>query len=139
MKYLNSTLISVKADDSIKISKHFNSNEFSDGMSEYTLIDLDLIDILEKIREKTKCPIKITSGYRSPEKQDDLRSKGYETASGISTHQVGAAVDIYTGKHTGEELEEIARSCGVKAVGVGKSFIHIDLRSDKVRRWTYSS
>lgn len=136
MKYLTPDLMTFVAEENYQISEHFNSEEFEDGFSIHVLVDLRLINILERMRLKTG-PLKITSGYRSESKQAQLKSKGYHTAKGISTHMVGAAVDIKALNLTGLELEVIARDSGIKAVGVGKNWIHIDLRSDKTRRWEY--
>lgn len=137
MKFLSQNLIYCDAGENFKLSKHFNSSEFEDGVSSYVLIDFNLIHVLEKMRVELNCPIQITSAFRGEAKQAALKAQGYETASGISTHQVGSAVDISTGIHSGEELEKIARKHGIRAVGVASTWIHIDMRMDKDRRWEY--
>jgi uncharacterized protein YcbK (DUF882 family) len=120
-------------------STHFLSKEFDCPCTscDKTLVHPELLVFLEAIRAVVG-PIKITSGYRCQAYQDDLRKRGYETAKGISSHTLGEAVDLLTNKHFGIELEKVARTVGVKAVGVAKKWIHIDLRKDAVRRWTYS-
>lgn len=139
MKYLTPNLIVTKKGEKHRLSKNFYSHEFDCPMGEWTLIDLRLVEILQAIRDFVGKPVKITSGFRSKEYQLDLKRRGYETAKGMSTHEVGAAVDISVTGMSGQELEAVAESQGIKAIGVGQSFIHIDLRNDKTRRWTYSS
>lgn len=104
---------------------------------EETLIDDDLVLKLQELREVLAFPIKITSGYRCEQHQEELREMGFETAHGKSQHELGKAADIKTGHHLGAELEEAARSVGFEAVGVGRSFIHVDLRPEH-HSWTYS-
>lgn len=137
IKYLSPTLMMFRAGEKQKLSKWFWSTEFDDGISEYTIIDSKLLELLDKLRERVGTPVQITSAYRSPEKQKELKNRGYKTASTISTHEVGCAVDLFTGEHTGEELEQIARLVGFKSVGVADNWIHVDIRMDKDRRWTY--
>lgn len=139
IEWLSPSLMKIKAGLNVTLSKSFNSGEFEDGISEYVLIDKRLVDRLQKLRDHLICPIKITSAYRSPAKQEQLRKQGYETANGISTHEVGCAVDLWTGKHTGEQLERAARFVGFKSVGVGTSWVHVDIRDDKERRWEYQT
>jgi uncharacterized protein YcbK (DUF882 family) len=121
------------------ISKNFQAFEFDCPCKrcKETIIDYDLPALVQKIRDACNCPVQITSGYRCGKYQDQLRAEGLETSTGISQHEKGRAADIWTGKHSGEELEKIARRIGFRAVGVGKAFIHVDLRDDKDRRWTY--
>lgn len=123
------------------LSTHFKSSEFDCKCPQCTetKIDSDLITLLEKIRENTG-PLKITSGYRCSHYQTELRLRGYETAVGVSQHELGRAADV-TGEDTeysGAQLEQLARNAGFKAVGVGRSWVHVDLRNEKERRWTYS-
>jgi uncharacterized protein YcbK (DUF882 family) len=123
-----------------QITKDFKAREFDcpcDHCSQ-TFIDDELVLKLQEMRDMLAFPIKITSGYRCDHHQEELREMGFETARGRSEHQEGKAADIKTGHHLGVELEEAARAVGFKAVGVGKAWVHVDLRDDKERRWTYS-
>lgn len=124
----------------VVLSTHFTLREFDCPCPQCTTTTLDanLVTKLEAIRSQTG-PLKITSGYRCEHYQDELRLRGYETAIGISQHQLGRAADI-TGEdsqYSGTTLESFARSAGIRAVGVGRDWVHIDLRDDKYRRWTY--
>lgn len=122
-----------------RISEHFAAKEFDCPCSNCarTWIDDLLPKRLDAMREQAGSAILITSGYRCEKHQDELKAKGYETASGLSTHEMGKAADIRTGKHSGAELETLARNAGIRAVGIGKTWIHIDLRGPEMRRWFY--
>ncbi len=125
-----------------KISTNFNSSEFDCSCDQCTttLVDPTLIVLLEAMRAILNTPIKIDSGYRCKHKQDMLRLLGYETATGISTHQLGKAADISNGVALGHELEDAARRAGFKAVGKASTWIHVDTRGQddgRERRWTY--
>lgn len=128
----------------VNLSKHFNVREFQCPCDyedcKETKIDQDLIAKLEKMREEAG-PLRINSGFRCQHYQDELRARGYETSAGISQHTLGRASDVMRADEgsVGLELEKIARKAGFKAVGVGSSFIHVDLRDDKERRWEYKA
>jgi uncharacterized protein YcbK (DUF882 family) len=124
------------------LSANFKANEFDCKCTRreciFTLIDPQLITLLQALRDFVKVPIFIKSAYRCTAHQKKLRQELKEnTASSVSTHELGQAVDIFTNQHTGEELAKAARVLGFKAVGVGERFIHVDLRDDKIRSWTY--
>lgn len=125
-----------------KVAANFLAHEF-DCPCEFpeckeTLINEELPRLLQAMRDEMHCRIDITNGYRCQAYQDDLAKRGYETAT-KSMHLEGGAADISSRKHKGYELEEIARAAGFKAVGVGKTFIHCDVRNDKERRWGYKA
>jgi zinc D-Ala-D-Ala carboxypeptidase len=125
---------------SFRLSEHFTAREFDcpckDPKCTETFVSQELVDKLEKLRKLTG-PLTVTSGYRCRYYQEDLERRGYETAKN-SQHLLGKAADVTTKKMGGAALEGIARMCGFKAVGVGKTFIHVDLRSDKDRVWSYT-
>lgn len=131
-------LLRLKKGDHEPVGKHFAGAEFDCPCPSCveTLIDTDLIDRLDALRDRLGAPIRITSGYRCPAHQKFLAAHGFETAK-HSRHLVGEAADIWTGKQTGEQLEAAARAVGFRAVGVAKVWVHVDLRDDKDRRWLY--
>lgn len=106
-----------------------------------TIIDPELVNRLESMRVSIGKPLRINSGYRCSNYQTELRLRGYETSTGPSQHELGRAVDVMRAdsQSIGLELEKEARKAGFKAVGVGSSWIHCDLRDDVVRRWEYKS
>lgn len=133
-----------KKGSNAQLSTHFNLREFDCKCThcQETLIDPELINKLEVLRTNLgEKPIRINSGYRCHAYQNELRLRGYETASRTSEHELGRAADVAETSHgiPGGTLEKAARLAGFKAVGVGGYWIHVDLREDKERRWTYAS
>jgi zinc D-Ala-D-Ala carboxypeptidase len=120
------------------ISSHFRSSEFecdcSYACGEQRVAKL-LIDKLERIREHIGQPLIITSGYRCSRHQAELRSLGFQTAKTTSQHELGKAADVRCA-----HLTTLYPLCEkeFKAIGMAKTFLHLDLRDDKVRRWTYA-
>ena len=127
----------------IQLTEHFNSREFRCGLGgpcncATTLIDSDLLDILEKIHKRcrelrgggAKITITITSGYRCPSYN---RSVGGATGS---YHSKGMAADIVVPGFLPREVAGIAESLGVLGIGLyetGKDgyFVHVDSRKAK--------
>ena len=103
-------------------------NEESEVRAELLELQRNLVDRLDAI---------VDEEHLSFAHQLAIKDSGIQTAVGISTHELAEAVDIRTGKHTGEELAEVARKCGIKALGIAPTWLHLDLRSDKEREWRY--
>ena len=122
-----------------QLSTHFSLDEFKCpcGNCKIVEIDMELVDKLERLRSLLGSKLTITSGYRCQDYQDQLTLRGYETSKGTSQHTLGMAADVMNGIATGQELAGCAVQAGFKAIGVGNNFIHVDLRADKERRWTY--
>jgi uncharacterized protein YcbK (DUF882 family) len=126
----------------IKLSKSFTTDEFSCPCSNVSCneqrLSFDLFDRLTKVREDFGTPLRVTSGYRCHEYQMELRARGYETAAGVSQHEMGNACDIQPTRQGMIGLLEHMVVKYFKAVGIAQSFIHIDTRADKERRWGYT-
>ena len=109
----------------MKLSKNFESEEFDcqcgcdlTGIN----MDADFIDKLQKIRAQIDFPLIVTSGLRC--KSHNARVGG----SSRSKHMLGIAVDFYlTDAVKRYELVYLAMDYGL-SVGVGKTFIHLDMR-----------
>lgn len=101
------------------------------------LIQAELLFSLEQVRVEYGKPIRITSGYRCAAYQADLKARGYETAKGRSPHEDGAGADIQPVDMLEVALLEQIVLKYFKAVGTGRTFLHVDTRADKVRRWSY--
>lgn len=132
--------ITLKRGENKKLSDHFNSSEFECpcGSCKVFVLDSDLVDKLEFMRRILGTSLKITSGFRCYDYQEQLAMKGYDTAKGISQHELGHAADVTNGVALGHELEEAARDAGFMAVGTGQHWVHVDLRADKFRAWKYA-
>tara|TARA_R100000664_G_scaffold2083_2_gene5299 strand:- start:12 stop:410 length:399 start_codon:yes stop_codon:yes gene_type:complete len=99
-------------------------------------MDLNLLIILDKMRHRAGIPFKITSGYRCQEYNDTLKNSKKDSA-----HTKGRAVDISAPDSRSRYLIiEAATHFGIQRIGIGKSFIHIDVddkeKSSKVA-WLY--
>jgi uncharacterized protein YcbK (DUF882 family) len=118
------------------ISHHFTAKEFtcSCGVCKLQRIDEQLLAKLEAVREELGAPITVTSGFRCALRQSQLTKQGLETAKGLSTHELGQAADIRA-----PDISKLLEICEkqFKAIGVAKTFLHVDLRSDTTRRWYY--
>lgn len=133
-------MIKIKKGCVANISEDFKYFEYDCKCSkcDYTIIALELTKKLQALRDLTSYPIVITSGFRCPGHQEDLRNQGsYETAKGISAHEMGLAVDIICGAYSGEQLAELAEKVGFPNIGVSKRFVHLDIREGGPRRWAY--
>lgn len=104
-----------------------------------TEVSKELVEKLQEMRNLTRFPISITSGYRCKDHQQDLRNQGYETAKGQSSHELGIAADVLCGAYDGKQLAAIAEKVGFNNIGVAKRFIHVDLRTDGPHRWEYKT
>lgn len=128
--------------DSTPISKYFKAREFDCPClkCEETLIDDELVLMLDKMRDLAAIPLKINSGYRCKDHQADLKARGYETAPGVSAHELGNGADVSALMNplTGEQLEAFAKEAGFTRFGVGLHFIHVD-RKEGSARWVYKS
>lgn len=124
-----------------RLSDRFTTREFecqcANASCQVQRLNVKIIHKLQIIREALGAPIKVTSGYRCKAHQKALESTpGIETVS-VSQHVLGNAADISVDKSLFTKLLMLAES-NFLAVGIGKSFLHVDLRGPKVRRWSYS-
>ncbi|MBQ2797499.1 MAG: DUF882 domain-containing protein [Tidjanibacter sp.] len=77
--------------------------------------------MFDAVREAAGIPLVINCAYRSPEWD---RSKG---RSGNSAHCRGRAIDIRcTTSENRMKIIAAAVEVGVKRIGIGKNFIHLD-------------
>jgi uncharacterized protein YcbK (DUF882 family) len=133
-----SKIIQWKRGELLELSAHFKSTEFNCHCMkcDQQMIDSLLIHNLENMRAAVGA-IQVTSGYRCQAYQRQLAADGHETAKGISQHELGRAADIrpYKLGIMADFEQQAARY--FKAIGIAETWLHVDLRSDKVRRWRY--
>lgn len=128
----------------VRFSTYFYAHEFecrctNDSCREQR-INVDLISKLNKIRIDLGSPIIINSGFRCAAKQQELLDKGYEAAPvGTSQHELGRALDI--SPLDPKKLVELKNLAAEQfmSLGLANTFVHVDLRNDKIRRWKYGS
>jgi uncharacterized protein YcbK (DUF882 family) len=119
-------------------SNHFSPKECECkcGVCTQQRFDDKLLKMLEEVREEVGLPIKITSGFRCARYQEILRNKGYETAVGTSSHEMGMAADIRC-----DDMLKLETAClrvfANYSLGKSNTFIHLDIRSGGPRRWSY--
>jgi len=111
--------------------KHFDSPDMPGSGK---LVSDELISMLDVARKKYGKPIIPNSGYRTIEHNAKVGGKP------SSSHLKGLAVDIKcTNSVDRFKLYDILREVGFKRIGVGKTFIHVDIDKDKSPEvfWVY--
>lgn len=120
---------SVKKDGNKKLSTNFKVKEFAckDG-SDKILIDTELVELLQNIRNHFGKPITINSGYRTPAHNKKVGG------SNNSYHTKGQACDIVVKGVHPIIVSMYAEKLNAGGIGVYKTFTHVDTR-DKNYRW----
>ncbi len=97
-------------------------------------IDRAVLDLLCDVKNRigTDKEIQIVSGYRSPEYNDYLRSRGRNVAKN-SYHMQGVAIDFSIQGFSMSSLSQIAQTFLVGGVGQYADFVHID--TGPIRYW----
>jgi len=122
--------------------KYFKLNEFDspDSPGSGSMMDIEFLKVLDKIREDCGFPFKITSGYRTEAHNQALKDTGQEAVDD-SAHTRGKACDIaiYNGSQR-MALVKTALKYGINRCGIGKTFCHLDSDITKPRMvmWLYS-
>jgi zinc D-Ala-D-Ala carboxypeptidase len=111
-----------------KITAHFNTEEFACNCGCGKLIvDEDFVWRLEKARQTANIPFRITSGYRCTQHN--------EVVGGVdsSAHVKGKAVDLAVeGSHERYQILSALIYAGqFHRIGIGESFIHVDVDETK--------
>lgn len=116
-----------KKGDKTKLSANFQAKEFDCSCSKCleTLIDLDHVAKLQKLREDLGSSIKITSAYRC---------ESHNAAIGgakNSQHKLGTATDIRVSDMTPDEVADACEH--FDGLGRYDTFTHVDSRGSKAR------
>ena len=116
--------------------KYFTYEEFDspDFVGSGKLVSDELISMLDVARKKYGKSMAINSGYRTIEHNAEVGGKPE------SSHLKGLAVDIKCTNSTDRFLlEGILREVGFTRIGIGNSFIHVDIDKEKTQKllWTY--
>ncbi len=114
-------------DGNKNVSKNFKVIEFAckDG-SDKIVIDTELVDKLQNIRDYFNAPVTINSGYRTAS-----HNKAVGGASG-SQHLYGRAADIVVKGIHPEDVVQCAETVGFTGIGLylRKNFAHVDVRQN---------
>lgn len=117
------------------ISEYFDRSEFACGCGcGRDDISMDLVHVLGYVRTVTERPIKINSGVRC--------DKHNLAVGGVigSAHTKGEAADLECKESDYRyNLIRVLIDAGVKRIGIGKTFIHVDIDETKPYRviWLY--
>lgn len=116
--------------------KYFKSSEFdsNDEPGSGKNMNFDLVKILDKARQKIGRPLVLHSGMRSVKHNAEV--------GGVSesAHTMGMAADIdCPDSQTRFDLINIFLEFGIRRLGIGKNFLHIDIDPDKPQSvvWLY--
>jgi len=114
-----------------KLSRNFSADEFEChcGKCRETIIDSDLIDGLQIVRDKIGMPVVVVSGYRCH--AHNKKVGGVKN----SQHLIGRAADIMVYSKTPHRVAKLCQH--FKGVGVYPKlgFVHCDVRAGKRARW----
>lgn len=112
------------------LSSNFRVREFrcQDG-TDPIFIDLDLVDILQKVRDHFGKAVTITSAFRTASHNKKVGGATY------SQHLYGTAADIKVSGVTASAVADFAEILMPSTGGVGRysTFTHVDVRSIKSR------
>lgn len=124
-------------------SKYFKSSEFDspDEKGSGERMSQEFIDLLDKMRQQCGFAFVVTSGFRTEKHNAEIRADGKESVDN-SAHESGLAADIQTedGYHK-YKLIETAIKLGIKRIGIGRNFIHVDIDKSKPQEvvWFYGA
>lgn len=118
-------------DENAKYSSNFKVSEFACRDGTFMPMDRALIGVLQKIRDRIGKPVRVTSGYRSP----DYNKKVGGAAD--SMHMRGVAADIQVDGTDPAKVAAYAETLMPDTGGIGlytgQAFVHIDTREARTR------
>lgn len=104
---------------------HFSPAEVAcKGSGELKVVP-DFLDIMEMLRHRYSKPMVVNSWYRSPAYNTKVSNTGTN-----GPHTTGRAVDIHALGHDRYWLLRHAIDLGFTGIGVGKTFLHLDVNLD---------
>lgn len=121
--------------------KYFKLSEFDspDRPGSGELMEHEVLQALDIARDLYGFPMIVSSGFRTIEYNRTLIEMGYP-ASPNSSHLLGYAVDIVVPSNEKRFLMlEALLDAGFHRIGVGHSFLHVDLDPNKPKNqmWVY--
>lgn len=115
--------------------RHFTEQEFRKAKPSCSLSDMNekFMYLLDDARELARVPFVINSAYRSVAYE---KEKG---RPGTSSHTLGLAVDLKcVDNRTRGAILDALICVGFNRIGIGKTFIHVDMDNDKMPAvWLY--
>lgn len=121
---------SLKKDGSKSLSKNFKVREFKsfDG-TDTIFVAPELVDVLQKVRDRLGKPLVINSAYRTETQNKKVGGATY------SQHKYGTAADVCASGVKPEKIKAIAEEILGDSGGIGlyRWGVHIDVREKKAR------
>lgn len=114
----------------MKLSKNFSRREFACKCKcGFATVDIELIQVLERVRERFGNPVKITSSCRCVKHNKDVGGKP------SSKHLRGIAADIIVKGVEPAQVYKFLDDHYSDRYGIGRynTFTHIDVRSKRAR------
>lgn len=113
--------------NNVQLTKNFNLQEFQDKSTGEVKVDTELVIKIQALRSKVGKPIKINSGYRTEEHNQEV--------GGVvnSQHRLGKAADIVVSGYSPEKIASLAEEVGFRGIGIYPTFTHIDTRDQKTK------
>lgn len=111
--------------------QNFSSEEFRCSETGENEMQPRFMEMLQALRTKYGKPMRITSGYRSPNHSIEKRK------AKPGTHAHGIAADIYCTGPDKYRLVKLAFEIGFTGIGVDNSFIHLDCSRERCAIWSY--
>lgn len=109
-------------------AKYFKEAEFQKCTPSCSLQQMDqrFMNTLDALRAQAGIPLKLSCAYRSVAWD---KSKG---RTGDSAHCKGKAADIVcNANNTRSKIIRAALAIGIRRIGIGKNFIHVDTDTTK--------
>lgn len=122
VQYAMKVIVKVKPE--VKSWKYFKLTEKT-GTLNHTIADLkpELVDLIDTMRGQCGFAWNITSGYRTVTENNSISGSVIDSA-----HTTREAVDIYcVDDRKRQILLDVVRANGINRIGLGKTFIHIDI------------
>jgi hypothetical protein len=115
------------------MSKYFSEDELrcKCGCGQCHM-DTVFLDIMDQIREDVGEPIGVVSGFRCVKHDDEIHGDG--------NHPEGKAIDVAAPLSMIRfKIVSSAIKMGIKRIGIGKTFIHLDVVSEHPQNvvWLY--
>lgn len=120
----------------MKLTEHFDSNEFTCRHCGKRGVQLPLVYALEKLRQLIGRPVIVSSGYRCAKHSVEAA----KAQPGL--HRDGLAADIYVVGMTARELYQYVRQVPeFRGIGVDdeQGYVHVDIRSTPPAKWCYAA
>lgn len=111
------------------LTNNFSKSEFECDCCGETKINMELVNLLQDMRDELEAPIHITSSYRC------LKHNTLVGGAKRSQHLLGTAADIVVERCTPDFMYQWLDNKYPDKYGMGRyiSFVHIDVRKRKGR------